>query len=189
VQGVELNGDVARFASEKYGLDIAIGTLEEARLPDNAFDAVTMWDVLEHVYDPATTLAEIHRILKPDGVLVIRVPNLDAWDARLFRTRWAGYDAPRHLFIFRPKTLSALLEQQGFDVAAHSTAISSYMVFALDVRNWASSRRVSPKAMRRLNTLLYHPLTRLATAPFFYVFNFGLRGPVLVTTARNRKQA
>ena len=88
-------------------------------------------------------------IIKPDGVLVIRVPNLDSWDERLFRTSWAGYDAPRHLYIFRPKTLSAMLEQQGFQVVDHSTAISSYMVFALDVRNWATARRFSatPEAM------------------------------------------
>lgn len=186
VQGVELNDAVAQYARDRYGLDVITGTLEDAHLPDSTYDAVTMWDVLEHVYDPSATLAEIRRILKPDGVLVLRVPNLSSWDARLFGDTWAGYDAPRHLYVFSPQTLSRLLENQGFQVIDHSTAISSYMVFALDVRNWATARGLSSRAMQRLNRVLYHPMTRLATAPFFFVFNFGLRGPVLVTTARKQ---
>ncbi|MEZ4580535.1 MAG: class I SAM-dependent methyltransferase [Caldilineaceae bacterium] len=67
--GVELNAaEVARQTRERYGLDVIAGTLEDAHLAPAQFDAVTMWDVLEHVYDPAQTLREIHRLLKPGGI-------------------------------------------------------------------------------------------------------------------------
>ena len=184
VTGVELNAEVARQTRERYGLDVIAGTLEDAHLAPAQFDAVTMWDVLEHVYDPVATLREIHRLLKPGGILVIRVPNLSSWDARLFGCAWAGYDAPRHLYFFNPATLTALLEQSGLEVKAHSTAISNYMVFALDVRYWMTARGVAASTKARVSRLLYHPVTRLVTAPFFYFTNFGLRGPALVTTAR-----
>lgn len=186
VRGVELNAEVAHQTRERYGLDVVSGTLEDAHFPSSEFDAITMWDVLEHVYDPAATLADIWRLLKPDGILVVRVPNLRSWDARLFGTAWAGYDAPRHLYFFSPATLGALLEQSGFEVVGHDTAISNYMVFALDVRYWMTAQAVSAGTKARVSRLLYHPLVRLMTAPFFFFTNFGLRGPALVTTARKR---
>lgn len=184
VAGVEVNRAVAAAAQQQHGLDIFAGTLEEAAYPDASFDAVTMWDVLEHVHDPGQTLAEIHRILRTDGIVVIRVPNLASWDAALFGATWAGLDAPRHLYIFTPETLSAFLTKAGFQVLEHSCAIGSYMTFVLSMRFWLTARGASTKTKERISKLLYHPVARLASAPLFYLVSLTRRGPLLVTVAR-----
>lgn len=182
--GVELTDAVARIARERHGLDVFTGTLEEAAYPAAFFDAITLWDVLEHLHDPAASLREIGRILKPDGVLVIRVPNLASWDAVFFGRTWAGLDAPRHLYIFTPHTLRQLLEGAGFGVLENSSAIGGYMTFVLSVRFWLTAQGASPKLQRTVMRLLYHPLARLASAPLFYIPSQLQRGPLLVTTAR-----
>jgi SAM-dependent methyltransferase len=187
--GVELSAEVARLARERHGLDVFAGTLEQAAYPDAYFDAVTMWDVLEHLHDPVNTLREIGRILKPGGVLIIRVPNLASWDAAIFGQYWAGLDAPRHLYVFTPQTLSTMLEQAGFVTASHSSAIGSYVTFVLSIRFWLTARRVSKQIVSKVMWLLYHPAARLASAPFFYLPNLVLRGPLVVTTARKSAYA
>lgn len=184
VAGVEVNQAVAHLAKERHALDIFAGTLEEAQYPDASFDAVTMWDVLEHLHDPLGSLQEIHRILHTDGIVVIRVPNLASWDAKLFGSTWAGLDAPRHLYIFTPETLSALLEKAGFQVVEHSCAIGSYMTFVLSIRFWLTARGVTPKRKDAISKLLYHPVARLLSAPLFYLVSLTRRGPLLVTVAR-----
>jgi SAM-dependent methyltransferase len=184
VHGVEINGEVAEFARRRYGIDIVPGTLEAVAYPAAFFDAVTMWDVLEHLHDPSATLREIHRILKPGGILVVRVPNLASWDATLFGRYWAGLDAPRHLYVFSPTTLSNMLAQNRYAVLEHSCAIGSYPTFALSARFWLTGRRASGRVQRWANRILYHPLARLASAPLFYLSSHTLRGPLLVTVAR-----
>lgn len=184
VAGVELNQDVARLASERHGLDIFPGTLEEAAYPDGSFDAVTLWDVLEHLHDPLHGLQEIHRILRDEGIVVVRVPNLASWDAKLFGRYWAGLDAPRHLYIFTPETLTELLAKAGFQVVEHSCAIGSYMTWVLSIRFWLTARGTAPQTKERISRILYHPVARLLTVPLFYLVSLTLRGPLLVTVAR-----
>ncbi len=184
--GVELSEEVALLARSRHGLEVLPGTLEQASFGDEVFDVVTMWDVFEHLHDPAATLREVHRVLKPDGIVVLRVPNLASWDARLFGPYWAGLDAPRHLYVFTPWTLERMLGREGFDVLDHSSAIGSYMTFALSVRFWLTAHGASEETKRLAGRALYNPLTRLATAPLFYIPSVTLRGPLVVTTARKR---
>lgn len=183
VYGVEINPDVAAAARALHGLEVFAGTLEEARYPDKMFDVVTMWDVLEHLHDPAATLREIHRILKDDGMILVRVPNLASWDAKPFGRYWAGLDSPRHLYVFSPTTLAQLLCQNGFGVVGHSSGIGSYMVWVLSVEFWLNGWGAPPTLKRWVKRLLYHPLTRIATAPLFYLPSQLVRGPLVVTVA------
>lgn len=184
VQGVEVSEDAARVARERHGLDVFTGVLEEAAFPDACFDAVTMWDVLEHVHNPLATLCEIRRVLKPGGVLVVRVPNLASWDARLFGTYWAGLDAPRHLYVFSPQTLRAVEAQAGLEQIATSTNIGGYMIFALDVRFWMNARGFPGWIRSLVGKVLYNPVSRVISAPFFSPSSRRGRGPLLVSTSR-----
>lgn len=183
VHGVELTPEVAQIARDRHQLDIFTGTLEQAAYPAKRFDVVTLWDVLEHLYDPAATLREIHRILKDDGILLIRVPNLASWDARLFGRYWAGLDAPRHLYIYTPQTLTQLLRQNGFCVREHRGASSAYIYFVLSVQFRLNGHMVAPRAKRLLLGILNHPAAQLVSAPFFYLLSRFSNMSVLMTIA------
>jgi 2-polyprenyl-3-methyl-5-hydroxy-6-metoxy-1,4-benzoquinol methylase len=184
VEGVEISEYAARIAHEQYGLKVHVGTLEAANFPDQSFAAVTIWDVLEHLHDPAETLAEIYRILEPGGVVVIRVPNMASWFARVFGRYWAGLDAPRHLYFYSPKTLAEALQQAGFQVVDQTSGSGNYPTFVLSVRFWLVAKHASAAVRQRVNRLLLHPIARVLTVPFFYLSGLGLRGPLLVMTAR-----
>lgn len=183
VCGVEINPEVAAAARQRYGLEVFAGTLEEARYADAQFDVVTLGDVLEHAHDPAALLRAIARILKPNGITVIRVPNLAGWGARLAGRYWAGLDAPRHLYVFTPQTLARLLECNGLCVMEQDSATGDYALFVLTVQFWLNGRGAAPQTKQRLLGLLNHPVTRLAAAPLFALLARLLQGSVLVTTA------
>lgn len=188
VEGIEVNAAVAEIAQQRTGVPVSASTLEEAALPAASFDAVTMWDVLEHVQDARQTAAEIWRLLKPGGIFVIRVPNLASWDVKLFGKAWAGYDAPRHLYCFSPATLSQLLDGTGFDVLEVSGAIGNYVTFALSACYWMTLRGVSKDTQQRVRRILYHPLLRILSAPLFWIPSMLKRGSVLVITARKPQE-
>ena len=115
ISGVEVNQEAARYARERFSLDVFAGELLEANCPAHHFDVVTLWHVLEHLHSPLDTLMEISRILKDDGALFLSVPNSDSYDARVFGDCWIGLDPPRHLYTFSAKTLKRLLAEAGFE--------------------------------------------------------------------------
>ena len=181
--GVDISEYAARIAQAQHQLNVHIGTLEEAAFPDAFFDVVTLWDVLEHLHRPAVTLREIHRLLKPEGLVIIRVPNGESIDAKVFQRYWAGLDAPRHLYVFSPQTLRELLEKNGFDVVDVIYGASWYTTLLLSLRFWFVARGISARIKDPLLKVLYHPVMRLLTAPLFFVGGLVLPGPLIITTA------
>ncbi len=93
------------------------GDLVDLNLPSQFFDAVTLWHVFEHLRDPFSALAEIGRILKPGGRLVISVPNIESLQAKIFGRNWIHLDLPRHIYHFSPGSLSRALEDKGFTIS------------------------------------------------------------------------
>lgn len=184
VQGVEINERAARLAKEQRNLDVSPVRLEDAAFADQSFDAVTMWDVLEHVHDPQHTLAEIYRILKPGGLIVVRVPNLTSWDAQLFQRYWAGLDAPRHLYLFTPQTLTQFLESAGFQMKNLDSKIGGYVTFVLSVKFLLNAYQWPTMVRDTILKVLYHPICRLLSVPFFYVPALIGKGPLLVAVAQ-----
>lgn len=116
--GVEVSAEAASHARDVRGLDVRQGTLEEAGFPAEHFDAVTLFHVLEHLAFPLATLEEVRRVLKPGGLVVAQVPDAESLQARLFGARWYGWDAPRHLQHFTPRSLALAFQRAGLDVFA-----------------------------------------------------------------------
>lgn len=108
--GVEPSIDARQLASKK-GLELVE---ETSSFSDHDFDVITMWHVLEHVPDLHEQIKELHRLLKPDGLLVIAVPNYKSYDAQKYKENWAAYDVPRHLYHFSPSAIKNIFSQAGF---------------------------------------------------------------------------
>jgi len=121
--GVEMSEAASRHAREELGLDVRVGELTALELPASSFDVVCFFHVLEHLPDPDAALAEARRVLKPDGRLLVEVPNFGSLQSRLARGRGFHVDAPRHLFHFTRAALVSALERAGFEpgrVRTHS---------------------------------------------------------------------
>lgn len=112
-EGLDFDVDAVENAASK-GLKVHVGPVEAQAFSSNAFDAVTMSHVIEHVYRPAQLIEECNRILKPGGRLVIVTPNSHSLGHRLYRKHWRGLEPPRHLQIFNARNLQRLTQDAGF---------------------------------------------------------------------------
>ena len=112
VHGVERSEAAATGADERADIRI-VSKLADAGYPDGWFDEVLIWHVLEHLRDPRETLAEIARILRPGGKVVVAVPNFSSLQARTTGAAWFHLDLPRHLFHFPVEGLRHLLAEVG----------------------------------------------------------------------------
>jgi 2-polyprenyl-3-methyl-5-hydroxy-6-metoxy-1,4-benzoquinol methylase len=116
VLGVDFSAEAAALAESENGVEVLVGSLEQAGFKDGSFDVVTLFHVLEHVTNPRDVLAEVHRILRPDGRLVLQVPNIDSWQSRIFGAQWYGLDIPRHVIDYSKAAMLRLLSDSGFSV-------------------------------------------------------------------------
>jgi len=119
--GVEISQKAMVYARDVLGLTLLSGPLEKADLPDNHFDAVTAFYVIEHLSDPMDFLGECHRILKPGGFLLMRYPHTTPIKNFLhfFGIKNRLYDLPAHLSDFSPKTIQECLKRSGFGKCEH----------------------------------------------------------------------
>ena len=115
VTGLEPDEDARRVAKESFHCELK-STDVLLSLPENAFDAITLWHVLEHVHDLKNYLHQFKKLLKPDGRLVIAVPNYTSFDASVYRQYWAAYDVPRHLYHFSPLSMKLLVHKNGMRI-------------------------------------------------------------------------
>ncbi len=105
--GVEPN-DKARAIAEKKGVTFVEKTED---LPDNSFDIITMWHVLEHVPALENQIMELKRLVKLNGTIIIAVPNFKSFDAVYYQEYWAAYDVPIHLWHFSKTAIKLLFEK------------------------------------------------------------------------------
>ena len=104
VLGFEPNEDAKQLAKNKG----VLFTEDIFTLPENTFDVVTMWHVLEHVPNLTEYITNLKRIVKPNGTIIIAVPNYKSYDAKYYNRFWAAYDVPRHLWHFSKTSIKRL---------------------------------------------------------------------------------
>jgi SAM-dependent methyltransferase len=186
VQGVELSPDEAAFGREHFGLEIATGSFSHFAARPGTFDVITMWDVLEHLHDPVFALEKASHLLRPQGILVLRVPHLESIEARCFGRYWAGLDAPRHLFVFPRRVLEHMLQKVGLAVVDRQ-CWGGYHLFALSVRFWLAAHRGSRLPRQLVERLLASLPARALTYPWFAFLDGALgRGPAIAVVARKQ---
>jgi SAM-dependent methyltransferase len=113
--GVELDEGACEYARTHLGLDtVFAGSVDHPNLPDQ-FDAVTLWDVIEHVHDPLECLRGVAGKLRESGWLVVRTGNIRSWAFDRNRRKWWAFGSD-HRFYFSPGSLTRALELSGFTV-------------------------------------------------------------------------
>lgn len=112
VQGVELSEDGLKVCLAS-GLPVHHGDLKSASFSDDSFDVITVRHVIEHIREPHPFMAELARILKPGGKLIIVTPNSDALGRDYLGANWYANDVPRHLILFSRDNLDQLASKYG----------------------------------------------------------------------------
>jgi SAM-dependent methyltransferase len=116
VLGLDISREAAAIAWHGQQAPAVCALLDAAPFPAASLAGITLFHVLEHVYDPAAYLQSAYRLLQPDGRLIVQVPNAASWQCRLLGRRWNGMDVPRHLTDFRASDVVLLMERAGFTV-------------------------------------------------------------------------
>ncbi len=130
IHGLEPDPVAAEIARGR-GAVVHVGGLPDTGLGTNAYHAVTLNHVIEHVHDPRLAVEESWRLLRPGGTLWIATPNIQALGYRRFGVHWRGLEPPRHLVLFNPTSLTDLLHRAGFrPVVAMPASLKPFRNFA-----------------------------------------------------------
>jgi 2-polyprenyl-3-methyl-5-hydroxy-6-metoxy-1,4-benzoquinol methylase len=116
VYGVEVSEAIGSHARDALGFGdhVFLGTLQDSPHEDESFDAVFMWDVVEHVPDPSALLAKAYALLKPGGLIVLETQDIDSRFAQTLGPKWHHYKHAEHIYHFTPSVVNSLFETAGF---------------------------------------------------------------------------
>lgn len=150
-------------AARASSLNVVCGCIEDFKEKSGQFDVITVSHVIEHVHDPASLLVQVHRLLKPDGMLWIETPNIDSFGARKFGRNWRGIEPPRHLQLFNIKSLGFLLKSIGFgDLQQQWHSLTTFDIFASSEAIVTDSMVNQTKHCRRISlTSMYSELLEM----------------------------
>jgi len=127
------------YRLETYGVDISDYAIQQAweitkakllthdineglaMFEDNFFDLISVFDTIEHLASPYNLLKEVHRVLRPEGKVIITVDNLHAIARIWKRGKWQGFTEETHLYLFTPSSLKFLLKTSGFEITRLET--------------------------------------------------------------------
>ncbi len=138
VQGVEPS-EKARSIGIQNGLNLQTGIDQIS----GSLDVITLWHVLEHIENAHEVIDNLSKKLTPQGILVIAVPNRDSFDAKIYKSCWVAYDAPRHLYHFRPRDVIRFLEMHRLQlVSKHSLFFDTWFNALL---SWQTESMLSEK--------------------------------------------
>jgi SAM-dependent methyltransferase len=193
VLGLDFSAEAARLAWEQNGVRVLVGELPSAKVEPASCALITMYHVVEHLLDPGAYLCAAGRLLRPDGRLIVQVPDRDCWEAALLGPNWTGLDVPRHIHVFRSSDLRRLLESCGYTIVRekhfslrdHPAGLATGVAPSIDpvVR---AIRGVNGGAVGRIaKDLLYLGLTG-AALPFTLLESLFGKGSSVTIEARRR---
>ena len=185
VHGLDIS-PAACEATRKRGMDTFNGQLFDAPYPEQSFDLITMWDVLEHVHDPMGHLQRICNLLVPNGRYVVTLPNPESLDLFIFKGLWAGLDIPRHLYVYPRKTLIAMIEQAGMEVLSIRCVTGGPRASIWSIEFVIDDKVNNPRLKKFLIKVIYSPVWYLAWRPFYFVLDQIKAGSSITFTCRKR---
>ena len=191
--GLDFSLSAAGVSWEMNAVPTVCGTLTSAPFEDGKFAAITMFHVLEHLYDPSSYLRAAHRLLQPNGRLIIQTPNAACWQFLLLGHHWRGLEVPRHMYNFRTADLEILLDRCGFDIVRtkhfilrdNPPCLASGLAPSLDPTVRSIRGVVETPRQRLLKDLLYFGLV-VACLPFTLLESAGGAGCTVMMEARKK---
>ncbi|AXT18606.1 methyltransferase domain-containing protein [Flavobacteriaceae bacterium AU392] len=115
VFGIEPNLKARTIANKKTNNSV-YKTEHLLELKSNSFDVITLWHVLEHLPNLNEHISVFKKLLKPNGTLIIAVPNYKSYDANYYKNFWAAFDVPRHFWHFSQTSISKLISRENLKV-------------------------------------------------------------------------
>ncbi|MBU1200212.1 class I SAM-dependent methyltransferase [Patescibacteria group bacterium] len=197
VVGTQISKPALEFSRRRLGLTVYDGDLIKLKLPSGSFNVITIWHVLEHVKDPEGYLAEMRRLLKRGGKLVVEVPNFASWTRKWTGCYWLGLDLKYHLSFFDYESLEGLLEKYGFMVKKRHNFSLEYSSFisSQSIISWLTkSDQVFFNWLQKPDwdwRILFYGSLFLVLMPLCFLVNillyFSNRGEVLLLVAEKLK--
>jgi SAM-dependent methyltransferase len=193
VMGLDFALGAAAAAWRVNGVPAVCASLSKPPLPANSCAAVTMFHVLEHLYDPVAYLESARELLRPEGRLIVQVPNAACWQFLLFGDSWSGIDVPRHLINYRAADLEILLDRCGFDIVRtkhfslrdNPAGLATTLAPSLDPMARTIRRLQESSGQKLLRDLAYLALVVLAL-PFTVVEAACRSGSTIMIEARKK---
>lgn len=159
VSGVEISEYAASYASRELHLDVANHNAESWTYPERSYDVITMWDLIEHLRDPAGTLRKLALALKDDGLLVLSTPDVDSLPAKVMKGRWLGWQlSNEHLYYFSNATLERMLNAAGLEVIKR-TRVGKHVNLNLFIDRLTLYAKLVASMLRRLERVMPAPLS------------------------------
>lgn len=193
VVGLDYSREAAAIAWKRQQAPAVCASLDHAPFRSSSLGAISMFHVLEHLYDPRAYLSAARDLLEPEGRLIVQVPNADSWQFRLLGGGWNGIDIPRHIFDYRSRDLEKLLAQCGFRVLRRKffnlrdnpAGLASSLAPWLDPMARRVRRIPESPALRILKDFAYLALTA-ASLPFTIAEAVARSGSSVMIEARKQ---
>lgn len=158
VVGQDVDLQAVTYGRENLGLEVHLGRLEDIGFREESFDAITLNHVIEHAHDPVKLLMECRRILRRGGHLMIVTPNSESFAHKHFGASWRGLEPPRHIHIFSPTTLTAVVTRAGLNVCRSRTTVANATTFwrsSMTIRNGCCGADWNDRFVTRVRALVY----------------------------------
>lgn len=173
VAGIDFSLDAATAAWSEHRVPAICGTLSKAPFADGSCAVIILLHVLQHLYHPVDFLDAAHRLLAPEGRLIVQVPNAACWQFLMFGDKWHGMDVPRQLLHFRASDLEILMEDCGFEVLRRKhfslhdnpASLASSLLLLMDPLIGGLRRSLAKSKWRLVSDVGYLALV-LACLPF-----------------------
>ena len=138
--GVEISELMHHYATTDLKLNVVHDDFYNLELPENNWDVVTMWDVLEHISEPQKAVKKINKMLKKDGFFVLQVPQIDSKVAKKQKQNWSMMSI-EHINYFSKKTIKTLLEDNGFEIVKIKSSYELKLFLMFTVLPWLKRKK------------------------------------------------
>lgn len=150
--GIDIDKNAVEFCKQYLSLNVKYGCLDEKQYPKKYFDVITLFHVLEHITNFQKTISIIEKILKPDGIIVIDVPNVNDLRRILFRENWAQF-REHHLWYFSKSTIEFLLKKYGFKTVMTRYHGGSEILFTIERIFKVNTKRIINRYFKYLKPI------------------------------------